>query len=222
MNRDAAADKVRKCLKLAASNEPHEAAAALRQAQALMRRHALSEEDVEMARVRCERSKRRSAARPPRWQALLARLVGDAFGAIPVHGRGGVRWISVGERAALASYAFDVLLRQLREGRLRHMKTLRRCKPANRRRRADLYSEAWVHAARRTVVEFSMSSADRALIESWMRSNLPTRAVRHRGPGDLDDRDWRALAAGALAGSEAALLHPVEGSPLARLIDADA
>ncbi|MYE01624.1 MAG: DUF2786 domain-containing protein [Alphaproteobacteria bacterium] len=211
MDRRNAAEKVRKCLALAESSEPHEAAAALRQAQALMRRHGLTDADVEQARVRSDRSEGRCASRPPRWLVLLTNTVGGAFGAIPVHGDGAVRFVSIGERASLASYAFDVLLRQLRRARRAHLKTLRRCKPANRRRRADLFCESWTHAVRRKVTDFSMASADRALIESWLAANLPVRTRTSKGAGSLSDRDWRSIAAGGAAGAEAALLHPVAG-----------
>ena len=41
--------RIRACLALASSPEPHEAAAALRQAQAWMRRYGLTREEVELA-----------------------------------------------------------------------------------------------------------------------------------------------------------------------------
>ncbi len=51
MNRDDALKKIKKCLALSRSANEHEAAAALRQAQALMREHGLREKDVSLADV---------------------------------------------------------------------------------------------------------------------------------------------------------------------------
>lgn len=46
MDRDKALDRVRKCLELSSSPNPHEAAAAMRQAQKLMRQHSISEREL--------------------------------------------------------------------------------------------------------------------------------------------------------------------------------
>lgn len=46
-NKEKIVDKIKKCLALGKSNNPHEAAAALRQAQKLMEMHGLSEDDLE-------------------------------------------------------------------------------------------------------------------------------------------------------------------------------
>lgn len=46
MDRDRALDRVRKCLELSSSPNPHEAAAAMRQAQKLMRQHSITEREL--------------------------------------------------------------------------------------------------------------------------------------------------------------------------------
>lgn len=51
MDRNKALDKIKKCLRLATSANPNEAAAAMRQAQALMRKHGIGQDDVSMADV---------------------------------------------------------------------------------------------------------------------------------------------------------------------------
>lgn len=48
MDREKAVDRIRKCLALSKSPNEHEAAAALRQAQKLMKAHGISEDEVEM------------------------------------------------------------------------------------------------------------------------------------------------------------------------------
>lgn len=79
MNRQNILRKVKACLRLAASSNPNEAAAALRQAQAMMRAHGISHAeamDVDEAEVgtRCR------GAMPPVSICSLAQLVADGFG----------------------------------------------------------------------------------------------------------------------------------------------
>lgn len=65
--------RIRKCLALAQSSEPHEAAAALRQAQKLMAQHGIDAVDIELsAVVEAYVPAGRSAQVPPRWLAALA------------------------------------------------------------------------------------------------------------------------------------------------------
>lgn len=58
-------DKIKKCLASSASANEHEAAAAPRQAQSLMRLHDIGEAEIE-------------------WEATLAGSVADAFGCVHV------------------------------------------------------------------------------------------------------------------------------------------
>lgn len=79
MTTDQALDRVRKCLALArGSTEPHEAAAALRQAQVLMLKYGLAASDAEVAARLATPAGR--AETPAGYLALLIRLVEDAFG----------------------------------------------------------------------------------------------------------------------------------------------
>lgn len=79
MNRDQALSKIKKCLALAQSSNPHEAAAAMRQAQKLMAEHNVTETDVSLADVA-------EAVAPARlnaltnWEAMLSGLIAQAFG----------------------------------------------------------------------------------------------------------------------------------------------
>ena len=48
MDQEKIIDKIKKCLALAKSDNPHEAATALRQAQKLMEQHNLTEQDISL------------------------------------------------------------------------------------------------------------------------------------------------------------------------------
>ena len=54
-------DKIKKCLALSNSDNPHEAAAGLRQAQKLMQMHGLNELDIELSDVQEMRAKASNA-----------------------------------------------------------------------------------------------------------------------------------------------------------------
>ena len=67
-------DKIKKCLALSNSDNPHEAAAGLRQAQKLMQMHGLNELDIELSDVQEMRAKASNAG-VVAWESLLANLV---------------------------------------------------------------------------------------------------------------------------------------------------
>ncbi len=74
--------KIKKCLALSTSDNPNEAATALRQAHALMAAHGVSTEQITMADIGEASAKSRTMARskPAHWEGALASTVGRAFG----------------------------------------------------------------------------------------------------------------------------------------------
>ena len=69
MDKQTAIEKIRKCLALAKSANEHEAAAALRQAQALMRKYGVEDGDILMAEVSEARVKAGAKTKPVKWKA---------------------------------------------------------------------------------------------------------------------------------------------------------
>jgi hypothetical protein len=192
MDRKTAVAKIRKCLNLAGSAEPHEAAAALRQAQKLVAEFGVG--DFELAGVGVDEAwvKSSASARPPRFEVQLASVVAGAFGCEIVFTRrlnatrtgivGGYAFIGVAPAEQIASYAFTVLARQLRAARARYVaETLRRCQPRNRTARADQFCEGWVTAARRLVQASNVSEPDALRLEGYLRAHYAdTRSVALR------------------------------------------
>lgn len=208
-------DRIRKCLRLAASDNPNEAAAALRQAQALMREHGFTADDVALSEVRQDSRATGAGRTPPNWLVALMLLVSDITGATPIsspewrasrwHGR--VTFVGVGPRAEIAAYAFEVLLRQLQAERRHVLKVNKRLKRPSRIRRADVYCRAWIEGARKHVVAIVPPSEERALVERWMEGqDLVTRTGRSRGFRSGDAQAWMA---GLRGGAEARLHHGV-------------
>ena len=208
-------DKVRKCLALSKSATGNEAAVALRQAQALMAKHGLTDEHVELSQVVSATAKAGWGISAPQYMVSLVNLVERVFGVIAVFQGWGSRthaieYFGIGCQPEIAAYVSDVLRRQLRQDREQYMKTLKRLKRANKSRMADLYAESWVYAAAETVGSFTQSNETRALIRRGMKQNLGSldkAAVRAR---EYQDRDYRAAHAGMRDGRNVRL-HQATG-----------
>lgn len=110
-------DKIRKCLRLAKSSSPNEAATAMRQAQALMRELGLSEDDITDEPVTGEVLITKEAFGGCAYLASLSHLMQTTFGVSavwePGNGisrvRANVRYIGPQSRVLLAIYAHRVI-----------------------------------------------------------------------------------------------------------------
>ena len=186
MTRDEALDKIKKCLALAASPLPHEAAAAMRQAQKLMALFNLNEVDVSLADV-SEVSRQAQNTPLVLWETALAAMVGAAFGCDyftgqRLHLSGSLQtlrrrfytFVGVGPAPEVAGYAFEVLARQCARDRRRHMAAQpRACKQKTKVARGDMYAEGWVDGVRAKLGRFSGNEQDAALIAEHMARQYP-------------------------------------------------
>ena len=224
MDRAAALDRIRKCLALAASSEPHEAAAALRQAQALMRKHAISRAEAEL----CEASARAGtrSLTPPAWLLGLVNLVAEAFAVFPIYWpsrqrQARVRFIGTDVHPELAQYAFEVLARQLWANRRSILDVQpRRLKRTTRLVRADMYCAGWVSAVRALVERYAAEAPARDDVMRWLAARGEhTELVVSRPRVRMDAAGLAAAAAGRAAGAGATLHHGVGAGPARRQIE---
>lgn len=216
-------EKIKKCLALSKSSNEHEAAAALRQAHALMRLHGISEDEVEAAKV-CDSATRAGAKRrPPLWEAGLVSTVGTAFGCailFEMSGNSGHwRFIGVGQSPEIATYAFQVLFRQCRKARAAYIAVaLKRCATGRKTERADMFCRAWVATVSKQVDAFADPRRDSAIaaylkVQYPETSESPTFEPRNRTPGRQVDRSlYMDFLAGRDAGQSAQLHHGVEAA----------
>lgn len=221
MNRDQAAEKIKKCLQLAKSAEAHEAAAAMRQAQKLMTEFGLGEADVELLDVGEARIKA-GGLRLQAWETTLAGIVAEAFGCA-IYSSINIfderKWVFVGVKPGndIAAYAFDVLRRQCVRLRAAHVSAQpRNCKPSTKTARGDTFAMAWVHAVEALVERFAGGERNTALVEAYMKANHPnlsTAKVNNRSSGRAMD-----AAAGARAAEGAYLNRGVDGPAARHLI----
>ncbi len=220
-DRETAISKIMKCLALAKSANEHEAAVALGQAQAMMKKYGLDEQDI-LAAEASERAARSGAKKfPVAWEVRLAHLVSGAFGCQLVFqpGRGWstkADWLFIGCGPApeIAGYAFEVLCRQAKVARAIYIKSaLKRCKTTSKTRRADLFCNGWVSGASHLVTSLAPSRHQGTAIEAYMVrrfGNLATLDPRDRNDGkNLKDCHYRDLTAGRAQGRNAQIHHGV-------------
>ena len=186
MNNRAMIEKIAKCLALAGSDNPNEAASALRHAQKLMAEHGIDEQDVRLAGVSAKRATAGKWKNPPRHIAMLAGLVGEAFRCRPVfcvsdtrinlmnftrRHVSSVRFIGVDPEPTLAAYAFGVLRRQLVAGRKRYLTSLsRRMKRSTKTRRADLWADGWALAVWDKIAKLAIAKEREELIDDYIKA----------------------------------------------------
>jgi hypothetical protein len=220
MDRDKLLDKIRKCLALSKSSNEHEAAAALRQAQKLMAAYNVTEHDVLASEASESGAKASAGSRPSDWETTLVHKIATAFGCDIIFssygGKGEWRFVGVGSSPEIASYAFSVLLRQIKEARASHIKKqLRRCKTGTKTRRADLFCAGWVQSVTSTIKDFAGAEEQETAIKAYLSFKYPAlnelkETSRNTGR-DLRDHDVRDFRHGLLSGRESQIHHGVAG-----------
>lgn len=186
MNRDQALSKIKKCLALAKSSNPHEAATAMRQAQKLMAEHNVTETDVSLADVMEAAAPAQLNAFTP-WETNLAHMIAGAFGcehfsktsrhltrSLDLVKKREYIFVGIGAAPQVASYAYDVLSRQCARDRLAHIrKQPKNCKPITKTARGDEFALGWVYGVRNLVETFAGTERDQLLIEQYMAERHP-------------------------------------------------
>jgi len=225
MTRDQALQKIKKCLALAKSQNPHEAAAAMRQAQKLMAEHSVTETDVSLADITESEVSAVSQAHV-KWESALFAIVAEAFGCqrymivgprqIPSG-----RWvkhrslvfIGVGAAAEVASYAYEVLSRQCAKARADHIsKQPGSCKRITKTARGDQFALGWAYGVRELLDKFANGDVNDKLLESYWQvkhGDMTTVKPVDRSIGrNVRDND---LENGFVSGKQAQLQRGVGG-----------
>ncbi|MBR0347051.1 MAG: DUF2786 domain-containing protein [Rudaea sp.] len=226
MDRKTALRKVLSCLRLAASSNPNEAAAALRQARALMDEHGLTEADAYASEIHhADAPTRCRGSVPARSLMFLIDIVATGFRCdVVIHRvsrtvmRNGwpasestttVRFFGAGSDAEIAAYAFSVLRRQLEVDKGKHTARVR--KRANKERRGEEFAIGWISAVRHQFPGAELADDRKAAIARAIESKHTNivqtagREVGKHGRASYGDRD-----AGYIKGS-AARVHPGVG-----------
>lgn len=211
MDKEKALDKIKKCLALSKSSNEHEAAQALKQAQALMRKYELGERDVAFTEISMSVAEKTVPERPQDWQWSLMNMIAGVFGCGTVTWGVNVHFYGLGSRSDLASYAFDVVYRQLTAARRRWLKEeCKARKPSNRVYLANRYCLGWISAAKSNVTEFAMNNEEKALLEDYEKNKLQVVQVKTREkhiPSALKEAGDMAARDGISDGKNVQLHH---------------
>jgi len=216
-------DKIKKCLSLSKSDNEHEAAAALRQARALMAQYQVTAEQMAAADVKEAGAKAGAAARPAAWETYLSGIVAEAMDCDVImirHGRtADWQFIGVAPSHEVAAYAMTVLLRQVRQARAEYIATaLKRVQRSiTKTKRADLFCLAWCHQVEKLVQAFASRTPEaKRVITAYKEQTYPKigkLAVTDRvGDRRLRDHELRDLHAGRMAGKDARLDRGIGGT----------
>ncbi|QSB03439.1 DUF2786 domain-containing protein [Methylomonas sp. EFPC1] len=212
------AAKIGKCLALAGSDNPAEAEAARRQAEALMKKYNLTSGDVAAAEVHEEAIDTGAPYKMPIYLGRLSVIIAQAFGCGTVcelgfvHINTAVKFFGLGLKPELAAYTYEVLRRQVGKDRAAYSATLKRYKRANRIRKADLFCQAWVSRIARQVNAFAGNEQEQAAIEAYKGNRYGDRleADPRAAAKPKQNNDWQAQAAGFRAAEDVSLHKPVQ------------
>jgi hypothetical protein len=204
-------DKIKKCMAMAGSSNEHEAASALRQAQALMKKHGISHDEVRLSNVETATANAGKSKNPPRYNHMLVHLISSAFSVRPIYHEGfeftRIEFIGFDSQPEIASYCYEVLYRQLTKDRAVYQKTLSRYKRANKIRKADLFAEAWVNSVYSKVSKLAMSEEQAEMIDQFIGKRGDALTAIQGRKHKMKREDCDAVFEGRAAGKNANLFH---------------
>lgn len=231
MTKDEALKKIKKCMAVANSNSPEEAAIALNQAQKLMAAYQVTERELSLIDVQEVKVKACSTAANA-WEVRLARMVAEAFGCDFFGSLRGIynaagtwvrerHYVFVGIDAAptIAGYAYEVLSRQCARDRLVHIrKQPKNCKPITKTARGDAFASGWVFAVSGLVDQFAQPERNEALLLAYIAEKHPELKDDKVRNAKARHSDVGHQIAGMVAGEKARLNHGVGDMPKRELL----
>lgn len=226
--------KIKKCLALASSDNPNEAATALRQAHALMAANGVTAEEITMADIGEAEAKSRTMARskPAQWEVGLASTVGSAFGCQLMLKRyqknarsskndGAYIFVGIAAQAQIASYTFDVLSRKCKKARSdwisNNLKGISLIPGGKRKVTAlgDEFALGWVHMIARLVRDFAQPDSIKDAISNYINKNASTETndeeLMRKPKFDGDKATQVARMHGMRAAENESIHRPVNG-----------
>lgn len=225
--RDRLLSKIKKLLALSKSANPHEAAAALRQAQKLMQEHQIQQDEVEITE---KANPQKFARKAPQYIHELCGVINKAFGVscylqddgYPIKSH--VVFFGQDERPEIASYCFDVLFRQLNTARKAfNAGQNKRLKRSTLISRADAFCEGWVIGVYKSVKDFALnlSEKEQMALDNYHQHLQDVYRIRQgkvREVGNTKERNgnesrWQ----GYQQGKQVKLNHGVKGKEQAKL-----
>lgn len=242
MTPEDALKRIKKCLALANSCEPHEAAAAVRQAKALMQKYSLNQDDVEVSEI-VEIETSTSKRDLEDWESLLASTIKKYMGVEALfqsgkfqknryvkpslwsnkkpyytkeYSNGVIYFIGPKHRATVAVYIYEGLMRQLNKAR--KDRRLELGFPRLTKHETTLFNLGWVMAVAPKIKALSPTPADQAT----SRYVEGTNASAHQPNKNTEKafkHDRGEFSNGFRSGQNAQLHHGVEKGASQKMIN---
>lgn len=213
--------KIKKCLRLAASSNAHEASNALRAAQRMMKQYGVCAADVEISDVNKSESMAFKAKTMTTWQGLLIHTINRVFGTEATLKRyrltsGGwrtqVSFYGIDSNPELAGYALAVVYRQvMRERKAFISNRLSRANKREKTRSADIFTLSLVSALNEKIQELNRSEHEISLIQKAMEQFKKGTIDNYRSV-DASRADYTAAMEGMAASQNIKINTPVHGN----------
>ncbi len=223
MDKDNILKKIKKCFALGKSDNPNEAALALKMAQELINKYQIRNEDIRMADISGIKTRMSEAQNPAQYLYALVNMIKQVFGceavleydfSFKIGWFTIVSFIGFGPDPELACYAYSVLQKQLVKGRKQYVSKLRKdLKRTTKIRRGDLWAQSWINSVAKKAVYLTVGKDKESLLKQWKDKhyqNLKStsgRIAKKNGIGDTS-----AIIEGYVAGKKATLHHGVNGT----------
>lgn len=195
-------NKLKKCLALSASPEPHEAAAALRHAQKLMRELQMDESDLLSLEIERTIVKTREGFGACTTMSILSNLIQDAFAVKAYFAcnpgsarRLNVCYIGPRDRVLLAEYSHRVVWRAMQSSWDNYLALRPELKGASKKRQAFHYG--WLSKVKAKVEAISPDDSEQKAINVWINRNVGELATKDMKASPVDSRAYNAGAAAA-------------------------
>ncbi len=207
-------DKIFKCLRLSESNNPNEAASAMRQAQRLMDLHGINQEQVKSTQIVEVMTVKSQFVEPPYWVIALSELIGQAFFCRAYVSRtkneqSEFYFIGIGNRTELARYTFTVLQRLLARERRHFIKSLSDMKKSEKTRRGNVFAQAWLFRIARTLVNFVSDPVVDKAIDAYVDQHFGVTSDFDSQAAVPNTHDMAAISDGYRAAEGVSLFRPV-------------
>jgi hypothetical protein len=155
---------------------------------------------------------------PPFWALALASLIGEAFHCRSLISRRfgrrpEFRFIGLGYQPEVATYSYMVLVRSLQRAMDEFAQGLDESNVtdvAEVRRRQEVFVQAWLFRAGKTVAEFLHEPADKVIIDEYIQQKYgETAELSRRQPADIQYADYDDILSGMRAANDLVLYRSV-------------
>ena len=219
-DRNRAIEKIKKCLRLSASDEPNEAAAALRQAQKLMRAFAVTEQDIELSDIDTGVVKTKEAFGGCAYLTRLERMICSIFAVAAVwepgagisRKRANIRYYGPKYRVELAVYAHKVIDRNIRNEWAKYLID----NPGKEQLRGARFSfrMAFLTGIEGKVAKLSPTEEEARQIQMWLDAKYGKNVVTTMTLKDrIPEVDFDAYCKGADAALQFEINRPINNMP---------